>query len=231
MIRAVFFDAVGTLLFPTPSATTMYAEVAARHGMTVDADEVRNRLWEKFREEEEIDRKAMWLTSEHREQHRWRNIVQHCLPGSSEVLFQELYQHFAQPHAWSLAPGTGNVLHELKMRGFIVGLASNYDSRLSAVVAGHAELLHLKNSVIISSLVGWRKPAPEFFAAVVQSAECDPSEILFVGDDLENDVAGANAAGMRAVLIDPEGKNTLHSNRITRLDELLQGHLDQTSIQ
>jgi putative hydrolase of the HAD superfamily len=226
MIRAVYFDAVGTLLFPTPSATTMYAEVAARHGMTVNADEVRTRLWAKFREEEEIDRQAGWITSEHREQQRWRNIVQHCLPGSSEELFHELYSHFAQPHAWSLAPGTGEVLSELHKRGLCVGLASNYDSRLSSVVAGHEALAPLRDHVFISSLVSWRKPAPGFFAAVVQSAQCDPSQIVFVGDDLENDVAGATAAGMRAVLIDPEGKHIAHSNRITLLNELLQGLLD-----
>ena len=230
MIKAVYFDAVGTLLFPTPSATTMYAEVAARHGMTVDAAEVRARLWAKFREEDNLDRQYGWVTSEQREQERWLNIVQHALPGSTEELFQELYLHFSQPQAWSLAPGTAQVLIELQQRGLRVGLASNYDSRLSAVVAGHEALAPLRQNVIISSLVGLRKPAPEFFSAVVQSAQCDPSQIMFVGDDLENDVAGATAAGMRAILIDPERKHLDHSNRITQLSELLQGHLESTSI-
>ncbi len=230
MIRAVYFDAVGTLLFPTPSATSMYAEVAARHGMAVNADDVRTRLWTKFREEDELDRKANWQTSEEREQQRWRSIVQHALPGSTEELFQELYLHFSQPQAWSLAPGTGQRLWELDALGVTVGLASNYDSRLSAVVAGHDDLAPLRGNVVISSLVGWRKPSAKFFAAVVQSAQCDPAQILFVGDDLENDVAGATAAGMSAILIDPEAKHLDHSNRITRLDELLQGHHLSTSI-
>ena len=223
MIRAVFFDAVGTLLFPTPSATTMYAEVATQYGMTVDAKQVRSRLWTKFREEEELDRQAGWVTSERREQERWRNIVQHCLPASTEELFEELYLHFAQPQAWSLAPGTGEVLWQLSQRGYTVGLASNYDSRLSAVVAGHESLAPLRQNVVISSQVGWRKPAPQFFDAVVQSAKCDSADIVFVGDDLENDVAGATAAGMQVVLIDPEGKHPDHANRIALLSELLQG--------
>ena len=50
-----------------------------------------------------------------------------------------------------------------------------------------------------ATLVG--KPAPEFFAAALDSLGVAPGEAAVVGDDLESDVAGAQSAGMRGVLV------------------------------
>jgi HAD superfamily hydrolase (TIGR01458 family) len=50
-----------------------------------------------------------------------------------------------------------------------------------------------------ATLVG--KPAPEFFAAALESLGVGPSEAAVVGDDLESDVGGGQAAGMRGVLV------------------------------
>jgi putative hydrolase of the HAD superfamily len=60
--------------------------------------------------------------------------------------------------------------------------------------------------VIISSEVGWRKPAPTFFDIVCQQTNCRPEEILFVGDDLINDIHGAKQAGMATAWIDRKGE-------------------------
>ena len=43
-VRAVFFDAVGTLLFPEPPAVEVYARTAARHGLVIAVSEVRDPL-------------------------------------------------------------------------------------------------------------------------------------------------------------------------------------------
>jgi putative hydrolase of the HAD superfamily len=81
-----------------------------------------------------------------------------------------------------------------------LGLASNFDSRLHNVAAGRAELARL-GPIVVSAEVGWRKPAPQFFAAAVAAFGSSPRELLFVGDDYENDYAGATAAGLRAVYV------------------------------
>jgi putative hydrolase of the HAD superfamily len=57
--------------------------------------------------------------------------------------------------------------------------------------------------LVISSEVGWRKPAPAFFDAIIRAVDVPASQILFVGDDLGNDYEGAETASMRAVLLDP----------------------------
>jgi putative hydrolase of the HAD superfamily len=216
-----FFDAVGTVLFPTPTASVVYAQVAARHGLTLDPDAVRSRLWAQFRLEEAADRAAGWTTSEARERDRWRKIVLAAVPAASDELFDELYQHFAQPHAWTVPPTAAECIARLHARGLKLGLASNYDSRLLNVLAGTPELHPLRERVVVSSLVGYRKPAAEFFAEVVRAAGCAADEITFVGDDPENDFDGARAARMHAVLLDPDDKHTDRGPRVKSLLELL----------
>jgi FMN hydrolase / 5-amino-6-(5-phospho-D-ribitylamino)uracil phosphatase len=51
---------------------------------------------------------------------------------------------------------------------------------------------------------GVKKPDRRFFEMAVREAGCDPSRIVHVGDSLENDVAGAQALGMRAVWLNRE---------------------------
>ncbi|QEL15286.1 HAD-IA family hydrolase [Limnoglobus roseus] len=223
-IRAVFFDAVGTLIHPTPSAPEVYAHVAARFGLVLSAAEIRTRFLAAFRAEEAVDRAANWVTSEGREEARWRRIVAETLPGvrDAEACFRELYEHYARPDAWVVDPTAASVFAELRSRGLILGLASNYDHRLEAVVEGHAELRTLRPHVVISSRVGHRKPSPDFFAEVVGAVGMSPGEALLVGDDFENDYLGARAVGMGAVLLDPNNRNPEVGDRIRTLPELAQ---------
>jgi putative hydrolase of the HAD superfamily len=219
--RAVFFDAVGTLLFPEPSAPVMYAEVARRFGLELSAAEVRARFIEAFRREDEADRAAGWVTSEEREVRRWKTVVATVLRGvpEPEACFRELYDHFANPAAWRVAPDAGEVIARLRDHGIVVGLGSNYDSRLWPVLGGFPELAPLRDRAVVSAAVGFRKPAAEFFREVVRLAGCEPREVLFVGDDIENDYEGAVAAGLNAVLVGKDGSAVW---RVSRLGELIQ---------
>jgi putative hydrolase of the HAD superfamily len=219
-MRAVFFDAVGTVLFPSPTASVVYVEVAARHGLALDPAAVKTRLWAQFRAEEAADRQFQWATSEEREEDRWRAIVFAAIDGATEDLFQELYHHFAQPHAWTVPPAAAECIARLHSQGLRVGMGSNYDSRLESVVAGTPALHPLKHRLVISSLVGTRKPGRAFFDAVIQSAGCDPAEIVFAGDDVENDYRGATAAGLRAVLLDEHDRHPDIPNRVRSLAEV-----------
>jgi len=227
-IKAVFFDAVGTLIFPEPGAVAVYAEAARRRGIDVNPAIVRERLWAAYRIEEEVDRRAGWVTSEERERARWRRIVADSLPevADIETFFHELFDHFSQPTAWTVNPDAERVFSTLRQRGVTLGLASNYDARLHSVIAGHGELAPIRDRVVVSATVGFRKPAPEFFREVVRVAGCDVTVILFVGDDIENDYQGAAAAGLQAVLLGPELNSTEANsnieNRIASLAELIE---------
>lgn len=221
--RAVFFDAVGTLIHPRPSAPTVYAAVAARYGLSLSAADVRERFIAAYQKEEAADVASNWATSEARERERWHTIVCETLLGvtDSEACYRELFDHFARPEAWEPDADVGAVLSALAARGLVLGMGSNYDERLWPVLAGFAQLDALKPRVIISSEVGLRKPGAGFFAEVLRAAGCAPGEVLFVGDDFDNDYTGATAAGLRAVLLDPHDRYAHVPHRASRLADLL----------
>jgi len=220
-VQAVFFDAVGTLIYPHPSAPAVYTEVGRRYGSKLDEAAIADRFRAAFQREEEIDRSAGWRTSEEREIARWRNIVQDALQDAkdTEARFDELYGHFGRPSSWRIDPDAARVLPELSNRGLMLGIASNYDHRLRTVAAGLPEFRHIEHFVI-SAEIGWRKPAALFFAEMCSRTRLDPSRILVVGDDRINDFEGARAAGMHALLVDPTDANS-KANRIRRLADLL----------
>ena len=222
-IQAVFFDAVGTLLFPHAPVSRTYAEHARRHGATLTEDEVRLGFRNAFVRQEQLDHTAGWRTDENRERDRWRTIVGEVLPGiEAERCFADLWSWFASPAAWTVHPEAGAVLRELAARGLVLGLGSNFDARLLTLVAAFPELAPVADRCLISSLVGWRKPSPKFFAALAGSADCKPAQVLYVGDDLRNDLEGARSAGMKAVLLDATAERSA-SNRIRGLRDLLAG--------
>lgn len=222
-VRAVFFDAVGTLLFPKPSAPAVYAEVARRHGLPLPVAEVRARFLAAYRLQEAADIGLNWATSEARERDRWHTIVTNTLSGVSDPggCFAHLFEHYSRPEAWRVHPEATDVLRELSARGLTLGMGSNYDARLLTVLDGHPELSPLRARVVVSAAVGWRKPAGEFFAEVARVAGCAAGEILFVGDDLQNDYEGATNVGMRAVLLDPGARHPDVPHRVAGLRELL----------
>jgi putative hydrolase of the HAD superfamily len=222
MIRAVAFDAVGTLIHPDPSAGEVYAAVAMRHGSRLTVNEIRTRFIAAFAEQEQLDQQHGLATSEERELQRWRTIVARVLNDVHDptACFAELYDHFARPSSWRVEPGTAHLLTRMRDAGYALAIASNYDHRLHAVLAGIADLASIE-TVVISSEVGWRKPAPAFFAHLAASLRLPPNHVLYVGDDFANDFAGARQAGMSATLFDPHGRHPeLAHNRIGALAEL-----------
>ncbi len=220
-VRAVFFDAVGTLLHPSPSAAEAYVAVGRRYGCKLGLDDIRSRFVAAFRRQEEADEERLGRTSEAHEIARWRTIVAEVLTDVSdrESCFAELFHHFSRPASWRVEPETAETLQQLSDRGFILGLASNYDHRLRDVARGIAALAGITH-IVISSEVGWRKPTGHFFTALCQRVFLPPERVLLVGDDLVNDFRGAQDAGLRAVLFDPPGTAS-DKPSIRRLADLL----------
>jgi putative hydrolase of the HAD superfamily len=203
-IRAVFFDAVGTLIYPEPPAPKVYYCAAQRLGSHYDQRTIASRFVIALHRQEQLDFAAGQRTDEARERARWRAIVAEVLDDVTdpEGCFQELYEHFASPAAWRCTPGTAKVLAVLADRGYTLGMASNFDHRLHCVAEGLVELRPMHH-IVISSEVGWRKPAAPFFQAVCSAVSLKPEQVLFVGDDAVNDLGGAHAAGLPALLLEP----------------------------
>ena len=61
------------------------------------------------------------------------------------------------------------------------------------------------DSVVVSDVVGWRKPHPRIFKVFLDSLRIEPEEAVYVGDDLDADIRGARDIGITAVLIQRKG--------------------------
>ena len=94
------------------------------------------------------------------------------------------------------------VLAEIGDRGLRRVVVSNWDCSLGGVLA---DLGLEVDAVVTSAEVGASKPDPRIFEAALDAAGCRSDEALHVGDSLENDVAGARAAGIAALHLDRVG--------------------------
>jgi putative hydrolase of the HAD superfamily len=222
-VRAIYFDAVGTVIHPEPSAGDAYAMIGRRFGSCLGVEEVRRRFTTAFKRQETIDLMAGHRTGEAREKQRWQHIVAEVLDDVADQAgcFQALHDHFARPSSWRCDRQAARVVRALISSGYRIGLATNFDHRLRAVANGLPELAEI-SSLVISSEVGWKKPAAAFFARLCEVVGFCPAEVLLVGDDPGNDLAGAKAAGLCALLLDANDRSAIPAKqRIRSLDELL----------
>jgi HAD superfamily hydrolase (TIGR01509 family) len=112
-----------------------------------------------------------------------------------------------EQEAWwegvSLDPQAIPTLTELRRRGLRIGLCSNAPYRIRSM---HDQLVHfglaeLFDAVTFSAAVGWRKPSPRMFEAALAALGQPAARTVMVGDSENDDVNGARAVGMPAVLL------------------------------
>lgn len=136
-----------------------------------------------------------------------------------------------EQEAWvegiTVAPDTLTTLAALCRRGVRVGLVSNAPYRAASMrdQLDRLGLVPHLDAAVFSSAVGWRKPSPRIFERALAELGTLPAGTLMVGDRGREDVGGAHAAGMRAVLlrehrVDPEGE-AIADAVIDRLRDLL----------
>ena len=116
-------------------------------------------------------------------------------------------------------PDVEPALRELRERGTTVVIASNWDCSLPEWLRPTG-ILELVDGVVTSAEVGAAKPNPRVFQRALGLAGVEPGEALHVGDKVDNDVEGAAAAGVRAVLIQREGDPPAGVDSIRSLSEL-----------
>jgi putative hydrolase of the HAD superfamily len=225
-VKWLVFDAVGTLIEPRPSVADAYHGVAVRHGSGLSVSEIGERFRRAFRASETDGfpggppRGAMWLSSDLIEEARWRWIVSEVIPDANDPddCFRELWSHFARPTSWRAFDDVSEALRRLSNDGYRLAIASNFDRRLHAVCDALPGLRAIELRVV-SAAVGYRKPAPEFYAEILSACACDASDLLMIGDNHEHDVAGPRAAGLQAVHLDRHGAASGPSH-LTSLSEL-----------
>ena len=101
-------------------------------------------------------------------------------------------------------------LNELRRAGLRLVCVSNWDISLPEVLA-KCGLGDAVDGIVTSAGSGVRKPDPAIFMAALELAGCGADEAIHVGDTIEEDVAGAGAAGIRALHLDRQGGGDISS--------------------
>lgn len=219
----IVFDAVGTVITPNPSVAEVYHQVGRRYGSRFDVNEVRQRFHAAFRRSEANDFPGApshrWATSDDVERARWKWIVGEVLSDTTdpERCFHDMWDHFGQPSSWMCYDDVRDSLTRLTAAGYSLAIASNFDGRLHPVCDGLPDVQPIRHR-IVSASVQYRKPAPEFYRSVMNTLQCDPQQILMIGDDHEHDCLAPQVAGFRALHLDR--KRTRNSTAIGSLTEL-----------
>jgi putative hydrolase of the HAD superfamily len=194
--RAVFLDALGTLVELEPPWISLREMVPAEIG---DEQLVR------------ALRAEMAYYKEHahegRDEVSLAELRERCAAIVSRKLGLDVgVDELVAAIRFSAYPDAVPALTALRNRDLRLVVVSNWDCSLPRVLEG-CGLGEMLEGTITSAEVGARKPDPAIFERALELADCEPAEVLHVGDTAEEDVAGARAAGIRPLLIDRDGSD------------------------
>jgi HAD superfamily hydrolase (TIGR01549 family) len=135
---------------------------------------------------------------------------------------EEIAAEHARANMWRVAmPRAAEVLAGLRARGFRVGVVSNADGRVAALLEAAGLAPHLE-AIVDSHHEGVEKPDPEIFRRALARLAVSAARTAYVGDIFAIDVLGARAAGLSAILIDETGGYAdVACPRIAALGDLL----------
>ena len=134
---------------------------------------------------------------------------------SAEVLSRELgtevsVETLVDSIRFAPYPDAVPALTQLRSRELKLICVSNWDCSLGEVLERCGLAAHLDGAVS-SAQAGALKPDPAIFEAALALAGCSADEAVHVGDTREEDVEGAEAAGIRALLLDRDGGGDIAS--------------------
>lgn len=219
-VRGILFDIGGVLYVgetPVPGAVETVASLQGRLKMRFVTNSTR-------RPPSAIHRKLQAMGFEIRRDQLFtalaaaRHIVEEAGGRAVTILTEEAEKYFGSLHCidtsspFVVVGDAGENFNYLRLnRAFrtlingaqLIAAAQNRyfkdaDGQLSMDAGGFVKALEYAAGVE-ARLVG--KPNAEFFLQAVASMDMTPEEVIMVGDDIESDIAGAQAAGIRAVLV------------------------------
>jgi putative hydrolase of the HAD superfamily len=202
--RAVTFDMGGTLVKASPSIGAIYSSVCADHGVDLDVLTC-NKQFEKHWVEREAQRKTgtdRFSLTDGGEEAWWASLVHDVLVGSGVAPddvppIAPFRFAFARAESWKLLDGAVETLEFLAEAGCTLGVISNWDSQLPALIRELGISRYFK-VVVVSALEGCEKPALPMFSKALEALEVEPSVVLHIGDRIVEDYSGALQAGMQA---------------------------------
>jgi len=200
MVEAVLFDATETLIQIPMGVGWHYAQVAAGMGVFLDASKLNAAFRQVFREMP--GRISNGVARADDDRGWWRELVFRVLAempdlGSlnREAYFDQVYARFEQPEVWALYSDVLPTLSALSGK-FRLGVISNFDRRLYAILSG-LKVAEYFEHIVVSSEAGADKPNPLIFQIALSRFQLPPEKVLYVGDHPEHDWEGAAKVGLQ----------------------------------
>ncbi len=224
--RAVFFDVGGTLLHVHPSVGEVYALHARSFGFKGDASELNKRFaeeWKSMGGMESLGRQK----GPDIEQQFWHDLVYRVfqpLGGleNFDKYFEQVYQAFSGKDSWRVFEDVekSQILKRLKKNGVILGVISNWDSRLPLILE-NLGLASYFDFILASTVVGSAKPDSLIFKEALRQSGVAKEEACHIGDEPKADFLGARNAGLHSILIDRKGIHENLSPKIQSFEDLI----------
>ncbi len=217
MLKAVLFDVDFTLFRPGPElGPEGYRRIGERHGLALDptryGDARSHAIATLQRNHELVHDEEIWIAFT-------EQIVLgkggERDPAHSRACATEMVRQWERHENFSLYEDALPVLAELRRHDLRIGLISNGQRDLDEFVDHHALEV---DAVVGSKAHGRVKPHASIFAAALRALDVGPEETAMVGDSYEDDIEGARALGIRAILLD---RDEQYPHAPDRIDTLL----------
>ncbi|MEZ4279233.1 MAG: HAD-IA family hydrolase [Myxococcota bacterium] len=207
-IRAVVFDATGTLIEPRESVGTVYARAALAEGIRLPAWRLDDAFVRVLRAspplaaaaasgvnaaERAAAETAWWIDRVRQVFQATDSTVEFRAPKAFAL---SLFETYRRPESWRERPGARALLEALSRAGLRLGLASNFDHRLPEILEG-LDLIGFFDAVEIPSRRGRAKPDRAVFEALGEALSAGLDELAYVGDDTPEVLAAIAALGVR----------------------------------
>jgi putative hydrolase of the HAD superfamily len=198
---AILLDALGTMVALEPPAPVLRGELAARFGLEITEAQAARAIGAEiayYRAHLDEGRDQASLDSLRR---RCAEVLRSALPGAGARLkLDPLVPALLASLRFRAFPDVRPALLAARTRGQRLVAVSNWDVSLGGVL-GALGLAPLLDGVLTSAGAGARKPAPAIFEQALALARVSARDAIHVGDSLDEDIAGARAAGIDPVLI------------------------------
>jgi putative hydrolase of the HAD superfamily len=219
MLRAVLFDVDFTLARPGPElGPEGYVRAGQRHALRLEPSR-----YEAAREAALVDlRRHPELEHDDEIWFRFTERIVRGMGGDADSAYDcavEITHAWERHENFELYDDVPDALAALRSAGVRLGLISNSARDVREFALHHG----LEVDAGISSFHhGRSKPHASIFRAVLDLLKVDPAEAVMVGDTIADDIEGALALGMRAILLDRERAHADFEPRIETLNELPQ---------
>lgn len=221
MLRTVFLDAGGVLLYPN---WWRVAEALAREGVTVAPEALA--AADPYARRELDDRRTIGTTTDASRGWLFFDLIlEHAgIPRSeaTAAALADLHAYHTASNLWEYVPDdVVPALEALRARGLQLVVVSNANGTLRAHM-DRLTLTPLFDTILDSSDEGVEKPDPRFFRIALERSGASPESTIHVGDLYYVDVVGARNAGLRGVLLDEANlRPDADCPRVRSLDHLV----------